>query len=151
VSVRVSCPEEGDTRAIGRRLAALLRVGDIVLLSGGLGAGKTVLVSGIAEGLGVDETVLSPSFVLARRYHGLMELVHADLYRLESTGEIEDLDLPTEAADGVLAVEWGDVSEQVFGGDHLLIRIEAGDDGVRTVSLEPHGSWAGRPLDEVVA
>lgn len=149
MSVSVVCPAEGDTRAVGRRLASLLRAGDIVLISGDLGAGKTVLVSGIAEGLGVEEAVLSPSFVLARRYQGLMEMIHADLYRLESTGEIEDLDLASEAAAGVLVVEWGDVSEQAFGPDHLLIRVEADDEGVRTVSLQPKGSWAGRPVAEV--
>jgi tRNA threonylcarbamoyladenosine biosynthesis protein TsaE len=149
VSVEVVCPSEGDTRAVGRRLASLLRAGDVVLVSGELGAGKTVLVSGIAEGLGVDETVLSPSFVLARRYEGLMEMVHADLYRLESTGEVLDLDLASEAADGVLVVEWGNVVERAFGSDHLLIHIRADDGGVRTVSLEPKGSWSGRPIGEV--
>jgi tRNA threonylcarbamoyladenosine biosynthesis protein TsaE len=151
VTIGVSCPGEGDTRAIGRRLASLLRAGDIVLLSGDLGAGKTVFVSGIAEGLGVQDRVVSPSFILVQRYEGLVALVHADLYRVMSSGEIEDLDLPSEAAEGVLVVEWGDVSEKSFGEEHLLIRITADLDGTRTIEFHPRGSWTARPLQEVVA
>jgi tRNA threonylcarbamoyladenosine biosynthesis protein TsaE len=149
MTVAVACAAEADTRAVGRRLASLLRAGDVVLLSGELGAGKTVFASGVAEGLGVETPVVSPSFVLVRRYEGLMTLVHADLYRVGSSGEIEDLDLASDAADGVLVVEWGDVSEQSFGEDHLMVRITQDDDGVRTVALEPHGSWRSRPLGEV--
>ncbi len=135
---------------MGRRLASLLRAGDVVLLSGGLGAGKTVFASGIAEGLGVEGPVVSPSFVLVRWYRGLMSMVHADLYRVGSSGEIEDLDLVSEAADGVLVVEWGDVSDQSFGDDHLMVRIGQDPEGVRTIELCPRGSWADRPLEEVV-
>ena len=145
----VICPTEAETRAVGRRLASMLRAGDIVLLAGDLGAGKTVFVSGVAEGLGVDDPVVSPSFVLVRRYRGLMEMIHADLYRVGSSGEIEDLDLISDAAEGVLMVEWGDVSEQSFGEDHLMIRITSDEEGARTLSLEPHGSWASRPIGEV--
>jgi tRNA threonylcarbamoyladenosine biosynthesis protein TsaE len=148
VTVVVSCGEAGDTRAVGRRLAGLLRAGDAVLLSGDLGAGKTVFASGIAEGLGVEDPVVSPSFILARRYEGLLPMVHADLYRLESSGEVEDLDLTSEAADGVLVVEWGEVAGQAFTADHLLVRITADADGVRTVEMTPRGSWEGRPLGE---
>ena len=145
----LTCATESETRAVGRRLASLLRAGDIVLLAGDLGAGKTVFAGGIAEGLAVEVPVVSPSFVLVRRYEGLMTMVHADLYRVGSSGEIEDLDLITDAADGVLVVEWGDVAEQAFGGDYLLIRFSADDEGVRTLRLRPHGSWARRPLEEV--
>jgi tRNA threonylcarbamoyladenosine biosynthesis protein TsaE len=147
----VACASEAETRAVGRRLASLLRAGDVVLLAGRLGAGKTVFASGIAEGLGVEDPVVSPSFVLVRRYEGLMSMIHADLYRVGSSGEIEDLDLGTDAADGVLVVEWGDVSEQAFGDDHLLVRIDQDDDGVRTLRLEPHGTWGTRPLEEVAS
>ena len=150
MSVSVACATEGDTRAVGRRLASLLRAGDVVLLSGGLGAGKTVFASGIAEGLGVEDPVVSPSFVLVRWYRGLMSMVHADLYRLGSSGEIEDLDLMFEAADGVLVVEWGDVSDQSFGEDHLMVRIGQDSEGVRTIELSPRGLWAGRPIEEVI-
>ncbi|MBU1228093.1 MAG: tRNA (adenosine(37)-N6)-threonylcarbamoyltransferase complex ATPase subunit type 1 TsaE [Actinobacteria bacterium] len=143
-----TCAAEADTRAVGRRLASLLRAGDIVLLAGDLGAGKTVFASGIAEGLGVQDPVVSPSFVLVRRYGGLMSMIHADLYRLGSSGEIEDLDLGSEAAEGILVVEWGDVSEQSFGDDHLMVTIIVDDEGVRTVRLRPRGSWESRRLPE---
>jgi tRNA threonylcarbamoyladenosine biosynthesis protein TsaE len=149
VSLTVRCPEEADTRAVGRRLASLLRAGDVVLLTGDLGTGKTVFASGIAEGLGVAERVVSPSFVLARRYEGLIALVHADLYRVGSSAEVEDLDLLDAAEDGVLVVEWGEAAERCFPEDHLLVRLEADEEGARTVSLHRRGSWQGRPLEEV--
>jgi tRNA threonylcarbamoyladenosine biosynthesis protein TsaE len=146
---RARCETEAETRALGRRLASLLRAGDVVLLAGPLGAGKTVLASGIGEGLGIDDRVVSPSFVLVRHYRGLMEMVHADLYRLGSSAEVDDLDLLSEAEDGVLVVEWGEAAEQSFPEDHLVVRLTAADDGSREISLEPHGSWQGRPLQEV--
>jgi len=151
MSVTIRCPEDADTRSVGRRLASLLRPGDVVLLSGGLGAGKTVFASGIAEGLGVEDPVTSPSFILARRYRGLVPMVHADLYRVNSSGEVDDLDLTAEAADGVLVVEWGDVAENRLGRDALLVGIAADDDGTRVITLTPHGSWAARPLGEVAS
>ena len=107
-----------------------------------------MFASGIAEGLGAEGPVVSPSFILSRRYEGLLPMVHADLYRLESSGEVEDLDLTSEAADGVLVVEWGEVAGQAFTADHLLVRITADADGVRTVEMTPRGSWEGRPLGE---
>lgn len=149
--IEITCPTADDTRAFGRRLAASLRSGDVLLLKGDLGAGKTVLAGGIAEGLGVEEQVTSPTFVLVRWYDGLMPFVHADVYRLGSSAEIEDLDLPDEALDGVLAVEWGDVAEQQFGDDHLLIDISVTGDGARRIRLVPSGAWQERRLDEVLA
>lgn len=147
--ITIVCPDEADTRAVGRRLANLLRAGDVVLLSGDLGSGKTVLAGGIGEGLGVDDPVVSPTFVLVRRYRGLIPMVHADVYRLGSSAEVEDLDLPGEAADGVLVVEWGDAVEQTFGDDVLLIRLSVDGSGTRRVELVPKGSWAARPIAEV--
>jgi tRNA threonylcarbamoyladenosine biosynthesis protein TsaE len=149
VSVTVCCPGEAETRALGRRLASLLRAGDVVLLTGDLGTGKTVFASGIAEGLGVAERVVSPSFVLARRYEGLIGLVHADLYRVGSSAEVEDLDLLEAAEDGVLVVEWGEAAARCFPEDHLLVRLEADEEGVRTITLHRRGSWQERPLEEV--
>ena len=151
MSIEVRCPGEADTRAVGRRLASLLRSGDVVLLAGDLGAGKTVFASGIGEGLGVSAPVVSPSFVLARRYDGLLSMVHADLYRVGSSGEVEDLDLESEAAEGVLVVAWGDVAENCFSPDHLVVQIVGEPDGTRIVTLVPRGSWRDRPLDEVIA
>ena len=148
--IDIVCPTESDTRALGRRLASLIRPGDVVLLGGGLGAGKTVFASGVAEGLGVTEPVLSPTFVLAHYYRGLIDVVHADIYRVGSIGEIEDLDLEFDASAGLLIVEWGDAAEGHFPDDHLLVRLSADDEEVRTITLIPHGSWKDRSLGEVV-
>ena len=126
-----------------------MRPGDVLLLKGGLGAGKTVFASGLAEGLGVQEQVTSPTFVLARRYEGFMPLIHADVYRIGSSAEIEDLDLLDEAESGALVVEWGDVVEQKFGDDHLLVEIVPEGEEGRRIRLIPHGSWIDRPLGEV--
>lgn len=148
--IDVVCPTEADTRAVGRRLASLLRAGDIVLLAGDLGAGKTVLAGGVGEGLGVDHPVVSPTFVIVRRHQGFMPLIHADLYRLGSSAEVEDLELGGEGADGVVLVEWGDAVEQAFGDDVLLIRFAVGESGARTLTFIPRGSWLGRPIAEVM-
>ena len=78
-----------------------------------------------------------------------MPMVHADVYRIGSSGEIEDLDLVTEAADGVLIVEWGDAVEQAFPDEHLVVRISAAEDGTRTITFEAHGSWQTRPIEEL--
>jgi len=149
MSLTLQCHGEADTRALGRRLASLLRAGDVVLLAGDLGTGKTVFASGIAEGLGVAERVVSPSFVLARRYEGLIGLVHADLYRVGSSAEVEDLDLLDAAADGVLVVEWGEAAARCFPDDHLLVRLEVDEEGARTITLHRRGCWQRRPLEEV--
>jgi tRNA threonylcarbamoyladenosine biosynthesis protein TsaE len=151
VKVEVRCPEAADTRALGRRLASMLHAGDVVLLAGPLGSGKTVFASGIAEGLGVAERVVSPSFVLVRRYEGLIDLVHADLYRIGSLAELEDLDLLCEADEGVLVVEWGNAAEQAFPDDHLLVNISVEDGDDRVVRLLARGSWSVRPIEELVS
>ncbi|NNC92104.1 MAG: tRNA (adenosine(37)-N6)-threonylcarbamoyltransferase complex ATPase subunit type 1 TsaE [Acidimicrobiia bacterium] len=135
--------------AVGRRLAGLLWAGDVVLIEGDLGAGKTTLVAGLAEGLGVDEPITSPTFILMRTYPGLLSLTHADVYRLETLAEVEDLELTAAAADGVLAVEWGTAIEQWMPDSHLVVRLTVEDDERRLVELEPHGSWSTRALQEV--
>ena len=146
IEFRSESPE--DTLALGRRLASLLTSGDVILLNGRLGAGKTLLASGIAEGLGVSGPVVSPSFVIARSYDdGFLPLVHADVYRLGSMAEFDDLELADSARDGVLLIEWG---EAVVGGlprDHLAVRIEIADASTRDVTIEPHGAWEGRSLE----
>ncbi len=97
------------TRALGRELGRLLGPGDVVLLCGGLGSGKTVLAAGLARGLGVDPlyAIVSPTFTLLNVYPGRVDFFHADLYRL-SGAEVEELGLLDEAAGGVLAVEWAE-------------------------------------------
>lgn len=135
--------------ALGRRLATLLRAGDVLLLEGDLGAGKTTLVAGIAEGLGVEEQVTSPTFILARTYQGLTPLTHADAYRLDTMGELDDLDLIEESQHGILAVEWGTAVEQSLPTDVLIIRIEMEPEGARRMSLVPRGKWKERNLSEL--
>lgn len=147
--MNLTCPTAVETMALGRRLASLLRAGDVILLSGGLGAGKTAFTSGLAEGLGVVEPVTSPSFVIVRRYEGLLPLVHVDVYRLGSSGEFEDLDLIDDAADGVLVIEWGQVIAGGIPPDHLIVEFEVADDESRSISLVPKGSWRSRPLKEL--
>jgi tRNA threonylcarbamoyladenosine biosynthesis protein TsaE len=144
--MQLSSTSEADTLSIGRRLAALLRPGDIILLSGRLGSGKTLFTSGIAEGLGVTDRVVSPSFVLVRRYSGFLELVHADAYRLGSMAEFEDLDLEP-LGDAVLVVEWGDAVRSGLPDDHLLVRIDVEEAGDRTFDFIRVGTWQDRSLD----
>ncbi len=119
----------GCTRALGAALAAHLRPGDVVLLSGDLGAGKTVLVQGIAAGLGVAETPTSPTFALVHEHQGTdLRLLHADAWRLESPAEAVDLALAEEVDDGrsVLVIEWGELAAAALPGDHLRVVLETG-------------------------
>ena len=139
-----------DTQAFGRRLAQILRAGDLVLLTGPLGAGKTALVQGIGAGLGVAGAITSPTFVIARLHRGPVPLVHADAYRLgdrpDPRAEIDDLDLDASVDDSVTAVEWGEGLVENLGNDeYLQVRIDRLDDDTRVVELVPHGGdWAAR-------
>jgi tRNA threonylcarbamoyladenosine biosynthesis protein TsaE len=134
-----------DTRELGRRLAAVLRPGDLVLLTGPLGAGKTALAQGIGAGLNVRGEVTSPTFVIARVHQGDVTLVHADAYRLDDAAEIDDLDLETAAEDAVTVVEWGEGRAEHLNDVYLQVRIDRRDDDTRRVDLVPHGGdWAER-------
>ena len=136
-----------DTVAFGRRLAAVLRAGDLVLLTGPLGAGKTTLTRGIGAGLGVRGPILSPTFVIARVHRGgRVPLVHLDAYRLRSLAEVDDLDLELDVAESVLVVEWGAGLVEQLVEAWLEVRIERADDSdVRLVQLVAHGGdWAQR-------
>lgn len=120
---------------LGRLLGMRLRAGDVVLLSGELGAGKTTLMRGLGEGLGVRGPVTSPTFVIARRHPSLVggpDLIHADAYRLGSAGEFEDLDLADEQA--VVCVEWGRDRAEQLSARRLEIDIETVGEG-RTVRI----------------
>jgi tRNA threonylcarbamoyladenosine biosynthesis protein TsaE len=127
---------ESETHGIARELAATLRAGDVLLLSGDLGAGKTTFVRGLADGLGIDpREVSSPTFTLVHEYrNGRLTLYHADLYRLERAAT-EDLGLEEIGVrDGVLAIEWPDrLSHDIAGA--RLIRIELVDDVTRTITI----------------
>src|SRR5689334_5222425 len=146
---------DGDMRDLGRRLAPLLRAGDLVILAGPLGAGKTTLVQGIGAGLGVRGPVTSPTFVIARVHPALTgsgpALVPADAYRLGSFSEVDDLDLDTGAGSAVTVVEWGTGLAEPLAEDRLEITIEPDQDGdVRTVRINGHGArWHGALADAV--
>jgi tRNA threonylcarbamoyladenosine biosynthesis protein TsaE len=138
-----------DMRDLGRRLAAGLRAGDLLVLTGPLGAGKTTLVQGIGEGLGVRGPITSPTFVIARVHPSLTggpALVHADAYRLGGVAEIDDLDLDSSTASSVTAVEWGEGLAEGLSDDRLEIAIDLHGDGrrVRLTRIGPR--WdADRP------
>lgn len=114
-------------RALGAEVAGKLRAGDLVLLSGSLGAGKTTFAQGVGEGLGVRGPVTSPTFVIARVHPSLTEgppMVHVDAYRLSGWDELEDLDLEATLDDAVTLVEWGSGVAEGLSGDRLEVRIE---------------------------
>ncbi len=148
--VTLTCATETDTRAAAGRLAALLRPGDVVVLSGPLGCGKTTFTGGLADGLCVEEPVTSPSFVLMRRYDtGFLPLVHVDVYRLRTVGEFEDLEALEEGRDGVVVIEWGNAVLPVLPHDHLVVEFEVLADSSRILRFVPSGDWKDRPLEEV--
>jgi len=137
-------------RDLGRELAGRLRAGDLVILTGPLGAGKTTLVQGIGEGLGVRGPVTSPTFVIARVHPVLAgpgpSLVHADAYRLGSIGEVDDLDLDADVARAVTVVEWGQGLAEGLAEDRLEISIQPDPDSdVRTVQLIGYGARWNEP------
>jgi tRNA threonylcarbamoyladenosine biosynthesis protein TsaE len=138
-----------DTREFGRRLAAILRPGDLVLLTGPLGAGKTALAQGIGAGLEVQGDVTSPTFVIARVHKGRLPLVHADAYRLgdrpDPRLEIDDLDLDASAEHAVTVVEWGEGLVEHLNDEYLNVRIDRRDDDTRVIDLRGHGGdWCAR-------
>jgi tRNA threonylcarbamoyladenosine biosynthesis protein TsaE len=132
-------PEE--TEAAAARLGRRLGSGDLVLLVGELGAGKTTFVRGLARGMGVEGPVVSPTFQLVRVYRGPVPLAHVDLYRLGGGADLADLDLDGLLDGGAVAVEWGDRLDPA--GDALRVVIEPVDPGRRRLTLEgpPRWSW----------
>jgi tRNA threonylcarbamoyladenosine biosynthesis protein TsaE len=136
-----------ETEALASAIGELTRGGDVVLVAGDLGAGKTVFTRGFARGLGVSEPVVSPTFTLVREYRGRLRLFHADVYRLDRVHELLDLGLDDADDDTVTVVEWGDVVSGEFGIERLEVRLDFVSDGdtTRRVTLEPVGtSWASR-------
>jgi len=148
LETQTSSPDE--TLALGRRFAALLTAGDTVVLSGRLGTGKTLFASGVASGLGITAQITSPTFVIERAYRdGFLPLIHADVYRLGSFGEFEDLELADEGRDGAVLIEWGDAIEESLPADHLVVHFEIQGEH-RSISFQPHGSWAERDLGVLI-
>jgi tRNA threonylcarbamoyladenosine biosynthesis protein TsaE len=146
---------EDDTREFGRRLARVLRAGDLLVLDGPLGAGKTVLAQGIGAGLGVRGDVTSPTFVISRVHPpdpqrgGRLPLVHVDAYRLGGVADVDDLDLDASLEDSVTVVEWGSGRVEQLSDAYLRIRIERLDDDTRIVELSGHGAQWQERLTEV--
>jgi tRNA threonylcarbamoyladenosine biosynthesis protein TsaE len=158
LTASTASPEE--TRNLAAALATTLVAGDLLVLAGDLGAGKTCFAQGIGRGLGVQDRITSPTFTLANRYEGRLELNHLDVYRLDDIGETLDLDLPELLESGVTVIEWGEEIDEVLPTDHLVVRLLHGDgsdgggDDDRTIRLEPTGSrWEARlgELSEVLA
>ena len=138
-----------ETRQAGAALSRLLAAGDVILLGGDLGAGKTTFTQGVARGLGVVEPVTSPTFTLLHSYEGAtgLLLLHADLYRLDYLQEVIDLGLPELLEEGAVAVvEWGELAAPVLVADYLDIRIGFGEhEDQRSLAMQPVGGrWAAR-------
>lgn len=144
-----------DTRDFGSRLAGVLRAGDLLVLSGPLGAGKTALAQGIGRGLRVLGDVTSPTFVIARVHRpdraagGTVPMVHVDAYRLgnvtDPRAQVDDLDLDASVEDSVTLVEWGEGMVEQLADAYLEVRIDRRDDDARTIDLiGHHGDWSDR-------
>jgi tRNA threonylcarbamoyladenosine biosynthesis protein TsaE len=141
----------GETESLGARLAELLHAGDVVVLTGDLGTGKTVLAKGIGRGLGVTEPIVSPTFTIVREYEGDVPLQHLDVYRLDHLQEAIDLGLD-ELLDGdaVTVIEWGEAVGALLPPDRLEVLLtlpppEEADDDTRWIELRPAGpSWEAR-------
>lgn len=148
-------PTAADTHSFGQALAATLCAGDLIVLTGPLGAGKTVIAQGIGDGLAVRGPVTSPTFVIARVHQpdpgrgGRLSMVHADAYRLGETpdplGEIDALDLDATLEEAVTVVEWGEGLVECLSDAHLEVHLDRRDDDSRLVACVPHGGdWADR-------
>lgn len=135
------------TKQLAAALAELTRAGDVVLLAGDLGAGKTAFAQGFGAALGIDEPITSPTYTLVSQYSGRLELNHLDVYRLEHVDEVLDLGLAEMLDDGgVTLIEWGDTIIPVLPADFLEVRLRLGEgDDDRVVEIEPVGSrWSAR-------
>ena len=146
-----------DTRGVGSAIAPLLRIGDVLVLTGELGAGKTTLVRGIASGLGAAEHVASPTFTLVREYvTGRVPVAHVDVFRLDRVQDVVDLALDElEGGACVLIVEWGDAVEELLPDDRLRVELTtedpAGQNDARRIAITSAGaSWLER-ADELAA
>lgn len=168
---QVSTSDADQTRSLGEDLGRILAAGDLVMLSGGLGAGKTTLTQGIGVGMGVRGRVASPTFIVARVHPSLSggpDLIHADAYRIKDLSDLETLDLDSSLDEAVTVVEWGEGKTEAMSDERLFIEVrrasggqaetdgdiidlEHMDDGTRLIVLRAHGHrWDG-VLDAVVA
>lgn len=154
--IKAATTSVDDTRALAAEVAALAAPGDLIVLAGDLGAGKTAFAQGFARGLGVEEPVTSPAFILVHTYEGRLPLAHLDVYRLETMQELVDLGISELLDDGaVTLIEWGDAVAPGLPADFLEVRLEAGggpDDRLFSIrSVGPGWPPRARALKEAVA
>jgi len=148
--IRLRSRSAEDTRAIGGVLAGVAGPGDLILLTGDLGAGKTVLAKGFGAALGITEPITSPTFTLVREYDSDPPLHHLDVYRLAGPGEVTDLDLPSLLDDGgITLIEWGEIVRGAVPTDHLTVELDLAppddDPDTRIVLVSAVGGrWAAR-------
>jgi tRNA threonylcarbamoyladenosine biosynthesis protein TsaE len=141
-----------ETRQLGAALGRFVEAGDVVVCSGELGVGKTVLAQGFGEGLEVADVIVSPTFVLVRSLQGRLMLHHADLWRLDDLAEMADLGLPELVEDGAVAlVEWGEKGLAALGEEHLRVEMAAPGEETRTVELSPSGAGWERRWERLAA
>jgi len=144
----------GDTQAVGRAFAGILRAGDLVVLTGPLGAGKTAFAQGVGAGLQVEGAVTSPTFVIARVHQpsnpGGVPLIHVDAYRLGGVAEVDDLDLDATLEESVTLVEWGEGLVEQLVDAYCEVRIDRADDDSRTIEFVPHGGDWEQRLDDIM-
>ena len=147
MTLRATTRDAAETHALGQRIGAVLRPGDVVVLDGDLGAGKTVMAKGIAVALGVTETVVSPTFTVVREYDAPTPFVHVDVYRLDHLQELHDLGFDDLiGSDAVTVVEWGERVSAALPSDRLRVLLEPGvGDDERIVSVDAAGTtWGDR-------
>lgn len=164
--ITVRCEDAEGTRSLGETVGALLRAGDLVLLHGDLGAGKTTFTQGLARGLKVTGRVISPTFIVARIHEsatGGPDLVHVDAYRIEDDLDLETLDLDSSLGEAVTVVEWGAGKAEVLSEERLEISFEVDEgpqptdwseicDQSRIITLVPVGeTWTGRLNEDFTA
>lgn len=140
--MKVRTTSAAETRAVGAAIASCLVPGDVVVLAGELGSGKTTLAQGIAGELGVTEPVVSPTFAIVREYNGRVPVAHVDVYRLDHVQELHDLGFE-EIVDGsrVVLVEWGDLIAPILPLDRVVVRLQPGDDDdARVVDVSAEGT-----------
>ena len=141
VTLEIISSSAKQTQRIGAGVGCLTKTGDVILLEGGLGVGKTCLAQGIARGLGIDEYVTSPSFVLLREHLGRLPLYHIDFYRLDRIEEVAHLGLDDYlSGDGVCVVEWAEKGTGVLPDEHLLVEIQYIDPTKRKLVFIPRGA-----------
>lgn len=142
---RMYSQNENELMSFGEQIGRFCKPGQVLVLSGDLGAGKTTLTKGLAKGLGINQMIKSPTYTIVREYEGTMPLYHLDVYRIGDDPDSIDLD-DFLYGGGVTVIEWGELLDPALLGDYLRIRIEKEGDG-RRLTFEAHGSQS----EELVA